>query len=237
MDRFPQSVGEKGSQKWIQRLINKKPELLNLRIRRNLGFPENEEIRWISPLEGDDYAEYRDQAFIKLLGVKLEKMPLEDFWPRGGPQWDAIGRSSSGKLLLVEAKSHIQELISTIKTENEDSLRKICKSLEETKRYLNSTTEIDWSSRFYQYTNRLAHLFFLRELNQLPAYLIFVYFMNDLKMYGPKTIDEWKGALKLLHSYLGIGRHQLQKFITDIFVDVGHLDSRAKRKEGKLDVI
>ena len=36
MGRFAQSVGEKGSKKWIQKLINDKPEILNKRIKRNL---------------------------------------------------------------------------------------------------------------------------------------------------------------------------------------------------------
>ena len=224
MGRFSQTVGRKGSKKWIQRLINKKTELINSQIRKNLGLLENEEICWLSPLEEDDYAEYRDQAFIEKLGVKLDKVSLEDFWPSGGPQWDALGRSGSSKLFLVEAKSHIQELVSSIQAEDKDSLKKISKSLKDTKNFLNSKAEIDWSSRFYQYTNRLAHLYLLRELNQLPAYLVFVYFINDKQMNGPRTVDEWKGAIKLLHSYLGIGRHKLQKFMTEVFIDVKNLE-------------
>lgn len=224
MGRFPQTLGKKGSMKWIQRLINKKTELVNSQIRKNLGLLENEEICWLSPLEEDDYAEYRDQAFIDKLGVKLDKVSLEDFWPKGGPQWDALGRSGSSKLFLVEAKSHIQELVSSIQAEDKDSLRKICKGLKDTKSFLNSKAEIDWSSRFYQYTNRLAHLYLLQELNQLPAYLVFVYFINDEKMNGPRTVNEWKGAIKLLHSYLGIGRHKLQKFMTEVFIDVKNLE-------------
>jgi len=224
MGRFSQTVGRKGSKKWIQRLINKKTELINSQIRKNLGLLENEEICWLSPLEEDDYAEYRDQAFIEKLGVKLDKVSLEDFWPSGGPQWDALGRSGSSKLFLVEAKSHIQELVSSIQAEDKDSLKKISKSLKDTKNFLKSKAEIDWSSRFYQYTNRLAHLYLLRELNQLPAYLVFVYFINDKKMNGPRTVDEWKGAIKLLHSYLGIGRHKLQKFMTEVFIDVKNLE-------------
>ena len=224
MGRFSQTVGRKGSKKWIQRLINKKTELVNSQIRKDLGLLENEKICWLSPLEEDDYAEYRDQAFIDKLGVKLDKVSLEDFWPSGGPQWDALGRSGSGKLFLVEAKSHIQEMVSSIQAEDKDSLKKISKSLKDTKSFLNSKAEINWSLRFYQYTNRLAHLYLLREVNKLPAYLVFVYFINDKEMNGPRTVDEWKGAIKLLHSYLGIGRHKLQKFMTEVFIDVKNLE-------------
>jgi hypothetical protein len=47
--------------------------------------------------------------------------------------------------------------------------------------------------------------------------------MNDDAMNGPVTVQEWKSALKVVHSYLGIGRHKLRKFIADVFIDVTHL--------------
>ena len=219
MGRFPQPLGTKGSQKWIQKLVNEKPQLLNLQIKKNLNLPEDEGIRWLSPVKSDEYAEYRDQAFLNLLNVKLEKIPLAQFWPKRGPQWDALAKSSTGKLLLVEAKSHISELISTLKAEDEGSMRRIQRSLEETKHYLNSKVRFEWTQCFYQYTNRIAHLYLLR-MNDLPAYLVFVYFLNDVEMKGPTTLHEWEGAVKLLKSYLAIGRHKLQKFITEIYIDV-----------------
>ena len=207
---------------WLQILINKYPKLLTSQIKKNLGMREDEKIKWFSPLEKDDYAEYRDQSFIDLLGVKLERVPLNDFWPKRGPQWDALGKSDSGELFLIEAKSHISEMISNVRAKI-DSKKKIQKSLEKTKEFLNGRPEVDWSIRFYQYTNRLAHLYLLRELNKLPAYLVFIYFISDEDQKGPKTIDEWKGALKLLHSYLGIGRHKLKKFTTEVFIDINSI--------------
>ena len=121
---------------------------------------------------------------------------------------------------MLEAKSHISELLSPKTGAGETSLRKIKKSLDETKTFLHSNSEHDWTSTFYQYTNRLAHLYLLRVLNEVPAYLVFVYFMNDKDMNGPRSIDEWSGAIALLHSFLGIGRHKLSKYIADIFIDV-----------------
>jgi hypothetical protein len=218
MARFPQSIVEKGSQKWMQKLVNEVPSLLDAQVREKLKLSEEEGIRWLSPLKDDDYAEYRDQGFINLLGVKLNKICLEDFWPRGGPQWDALGKSNSEKLFLIEAKSHISELSSSTRAEN-NSLQKICRSLEETKSSLGSNAKVDWSRGFYQYANRLAHLYLLRQ-NDLPAYLVFVYFLNDSEMAGPATIDQWKGAIELLHTYLGITRHKLQKYTADVFIDV-----------------
>jgi hypothetical protein len=222
MARFPQTRAKKGSQKWIQKLVNDKPEILNSQIWSALDLSEEEDIQWLSPLKSDDYAEYRDQDFLNLLRVKLEKIPLVQFWPKGGPQWDALGKSSAGKLLLVEAKSHISELISKSRAEDEGSMKTIQKSLEETRRYLNSRVQVAWSQSFYQYINRLAHLYLLRK-NGLRAYLVYVYFLNDAEMEGPATFYEWEGAIKLLNSYLGIGKHRLQKFITDVYIDVHSL--------------
>jgi hypothetical protein len=222
MARFPQTQAEKGSQKWIQKLVNDKPEILNSQIWSTLNFSEKENIQWLSPLKNDDYAEYRDQAFLKLLNVKLEKLSLNEFWPKGGPQWDALGRSASGKLFLVEAKSHIPELISTSQAKDENSAKRILKSLREVKDYLGANTNLDWSKGFYQYTNRLAHLYLLRK-NGLCAYLVFVFFISDSQVKGSTTVSEWKGAIKLLRSCLGIGKHKLTKYIANIFVDVNQL--------------
>jgi len=134
-----------------------------------------------------------------------------------------VGRSDSVNIFLVEAKSHISEVLSPKTGAGVKSLRKIKKSLDDTKTFLHSTSEHDWASTFYQYNNRLAHLYFLRILNEVPAYLVFVYFVKDKEMNGPQSIDEWKGALSLIKSYLGIGRHRMKKYIADIFIDVGML--------------
>jgi len=220
MPRVPQDPGIKGSQKWIQKLANEKPDLLNSLIRTRLNLPDANNITWLSPIAEDGYAEYQDQAFLDLLNVKLPNVSLSDFWPSRGPVWDGLGRSETGKAFLVEAKSHISEVLSPKTGAGVTSLRKIKKSLDETKSFLHSTSEHDWTSTFYQYTNRLAHLYLLRGLNKVPAYLVFVYFVNDKEMNGPKSIDEWNGALSLLTSYLGIGRHRLKKYIAEIFIDV-----------------
>ena len=220
MPRISQVPAIKGSQKWIQKLVNEKPDLLNSLIRTQINFPVTDTITWHSPLAEDGFAEYQDQAFLNLLGIKLPKVSLSDFWPSKGPVWDGLGKSKTGKVFLVEAKSHISEALSPGTGAGVKSLRKIKKSLDETKSFLNSTSEHDWTSTFYQYTNRLAHLYLLRALNEVPAYLVFVYFVNDKEMNGPQSIDEWNDAHSLLTSYLGIGRHRLKTYIADIFIDV-----------------
>lgn len=225
MSRHPQKEGTKGSLKWIQKLINEKPHLLNTEIRGVFRLKDSEELEWLSPLKGDEYAEYRDSAFLKLLGIKLNKTPLREFWPSLGPQWDALGRTSSGKHILVEAKAHIDELVTDPTGAKEKSLQLIRSSLTEVKEYVNSKSKSDWSSYFYQYTNRLAHLYFLRVLNNIPAFLVFVYFLKDRAMDGPNTKAEWKAATKVMHKYLGIGSNKLSRYVGDVFIDVNDLDS------------
>ncbi len=137
MGRIPQQEANKGSQKWIQKLVKEKESLFNSSISRTLEFAEGESINWLSPRKSDKYAEYRDRAFLDKLEVRLAKIPLEEFWSTRGPQWDALGKTSLGKVLLVEAKSHISELISSLQAESTESKKKIHRSLEATKQALN----------------------------------------------------------------------------------------------------
>lgn len=220
MTRRAQGQALKGSQFWIQHIINRRPELLEAEIKSQLKLDDIDSISWLSPLVQDEYAEYQDQAFLDLLGVELSQVPLKNFWPARGPVWDALGRSNSGKLFLVEAKSHIGEMVSPATAASEKSRDLISKSINECKHYLNSGTAADWTGQFYQYTNRLAHLYLLRELNALPCYLIFLYFINDSVMSGPTTKEEWNKAIKVVHSFLGIGRTKLSPSIADIFIDL-----------------
>ena len=177
---------------------------------------------WKSPLQSDDYAEYRDNDFLKNLGILNKiKYPLSDFWPNYGPQWDALGASGDG-IILVEAKANIPEMVSPgTGAKNPQSIKKIKNSLDEVKKYLSVSDAIDWTGTFYQYVNRIAHLYYLREKNQIKAHLLFIYFINDITVHGPKTKDEWLGAIQTMECYLGLAKkHKLRKYIHDIFIDV-----------------
>ena len=226
MSRMKQSRALRGGQKWLQILVNERPELINRVLATSLGLTQGERVHWLSPLEDDDYAAYRDQEFIARLGITLETMPLASFWPRFGPAWDALAKTDRGDLVLVEAKAHIPEMVTDPTRASEPSLTKIRESLEKTKRFLRSHSDADWATCFYQYTNRLAHLYLLRELNGLPAYLLLLCFINDKEMNGPSTQWEWEGAIKLLESFLGIRQqHRLSEYVLHAFLDVGELES------------
>ena len=107
---------------------------------------------------------------------------------------------------------------------NPQSIKKIRNSLDEVKKYLSVSNTIDWTGTFYQYVNRIAHLYYLREKNQTKAHLLFIYFINDITVNGPKTKDEWIGAIRTMECYLGLAKkHKLRKYIHDIFIDVSDL--------------
>lgn len=226
MSRQKQTRAVRGSQKWLQILVNENPQLIDRVLSTTLGLVQREHVHWLSPLKDDEYAEYQDEEFITRLGIKLEKVPLKSFWPRHGPVWDGLAKTDRGDLILVEAKSHIPELVTDPTRASKRSLAKIRESLNATKRFLGSHSDADWATCFYQYTNRLAHLYLLRELNDLPAYLLLIYFINDKEMDGPSAQFEWQGAIKLLESFLGIPqRHKFSKYVLHMFVDVKEIES------------
>lgn len=211
----------RGSLRWFRETVNGRVGTLNQAIRYSAGFPETLGIEWFSPLESDEYAEYRDAEFLSLLGVQLEKRSLESFWPTRGPQWDGLAITEDGKVLLVEAKANIPEVISPGTGARAASLGLIEKSLGETKAYLGVDNNIHWVGKLYQYTNRLAHLYLLRVLNGIEAYMVFIYFTGAKDVNGPETEVEWKAALTVVKGVLGLGsRHKLSRFILDVFVKV-----------------
>jgi len=219
MSRIIQPKGTKGSLKWIQHVVNESPETLDSPINNSIGNDQRKSIEWFSPKEDDDYSEYRDQTFLDLLGIKLSKTKLKDFWPNRGPQWDALGKLGDKSYFLVEAKAHVSEIISSSQAKSPKSIALINKSLIETKDHLKLKPYVDLTKGFYQYSNRLSHLYLLRVLNDIPAYLVFVYFVNDYTHIAT-TKYEWNGALQIMHALLGNHKRTLSKYVIDVFIDV-----------------
>src|SRR5258706_11485960 len=98
--RVVQPIGERGSLKWIQRSIAESWCSLNEPLLAKL--PSATRIDWLSPLAKDEYAEYRDAAFLKLLKLDHLVGQLAGFWPLRGPQWDALARTDARHVVLVE---------------------------------------------------------------------------------------------------------------------------------------
>jgi hypothetical protein len=226
MTRIIQKSDGRGSLKDIQVLVNKNQDLINNLLKSFFQDLADQQIIWTSPIEQDDFAEYRDNDFLLKVGLDPTEIKLDDFWPTTGPQWDALAKTTGGHVILVEAKANIPEIVSPGTGAKKKSKCLIDHSLCETKKYLNITNDIDWSGKFYQYTNRLAHLYFLREKCKVQAYLINIYFIGDKTVLGPKTKQEWDGALKVLKTYLGISRHKLSKYTVDFFIDIKDLKNK-----------
>jgi len=69
-------LAKKGSQKWLQVVVNETPDVLNAQIITQLKLLQTETITWLSPLAADDFAEYQDQTFLDLLQIKLPNVSL-----------------------------------------------------------------------------------------------------------------------------------------------------------------
>jgi len=216
-----QPVGQRGSLKWTQRLVNGNPGLIDPALRRAVG--GSGQVDWLSPLAADDFREYRDQGMLDLLDVSLPVESLADFWPGRGPQWDALARIGD-KVVLVEAKAHVGELLSgACRASSPRSRHMIEKALDRTTLAYRARPGLDWMQRFYQYANRLAHLYLLREVNGIDAHLVFLYFVNDREMKGPGNEGEWRIAIQVLHEAMGL-RGRVPRGVHDLFVDVSELE-------------
>lgn len=223
--RFPQprTKETKGSQKWIQDIVNDNPEALNDHIREKIPSLSGRKICWVSPLKQDEYAEYRDADFLKQLGLTELSEKVGQFWPKNGPQWDALGKTSDESdnhvFFLVEAKAHVLELVSSCGAKDENSLNTISASLAETQQWLKCRDPfIDWKNGFYQYANRLAHLYFLREIALKEAYLVFLYFLDD-QTHIPTSRAAWDSALNLQKRLMGLTEGSLTGKVFEIFIN------------------
>jgi hypothetical protein len=219
MSRHPQPVGQKGSLRWIQRAVNEKWASLEQPILDRLSPATS--VEWKSPLTMDGHAEYRDADFLAALDLHHYISDLAEFWPQRGPQWDALGISNRGDILLVEAKAHIGEMCSPGTSAGDISRRLIADRLQQCADKLGATDKgALWPDHFYQLSNRLAHLDFLRSRG-VSAYLVMVNFLNDPDVSGPATAEAWKAAYQVAFHVLGLGRkHPLSAFVVEIFPDV-----------------
>lgn len=217
--RVPQPKGCKGSLLWIQRAVNEKWASLESPVLSHLSGART--ISWKSPLAEDEFAEYRDGGFLRTLGLPELELRLAEFWPQKGPQWDALGLSDRGDVLLVEAKAHVAEMCSPGTSAKGGSRARIEQRLQIlAKRLKAAEHRAAWTDHFYQIANRLAHLQFLRDQG-VPAFLIFVNFLNDDDMEGPAHVETWEAAYHVAFHTMGLRkRHALSNFIIEVFPDL-----------------
>jgi hypothetical protein len=209
---LPPDGAPRGSLKWLRIAISERPGALS--------FDDGGPVTWLSPLASDGFAEYRDAAFLKRLGIDRLAAALAAFWPaRGGPQWDALG-TRGDQVILVEAKAHIGEFFGSPCLASAASRRVIEAAFAETQAALGAKPRAPWTDCYYQYANRLAHLHFLRAQG-VDARLLFVGFIGDKGMKGPESAAEWSVAYRSADYALGLpGRHRLSPFVHHVCPDV-----------------
>lgn len=213
MTRIPNATATKGSQRWLQELAEHNPSAL-----QPAGLPD---LEWISPRAQDDWAEYRDGAMLLKLGLEHLETSLSEFWPRGGRVWDGLA-CAGDTVVLVEAKSHVPEFLSSPSAARSPrSQEMIRQALERTRLQLGADDRSNWARVFFQYANRLAHLWWLRQ-SDVDAKLLFVSFVGDVEMKGPSTPEVWDAAFQTADHALGLpARHPLRQHVMHVHPVVG----------------
>lgn len=73
------------------------------------------------------------------------------------------------------------------------------------KRVLGAGEDADWLDGYYQYSNRLSHLAFLRERG-VDAWMVFLCFVGDAEMHGSCSEAEWLPHIKAAREHLGLSQ-------------------------------
>lgn len=134
--------------------------------------------------------------------------------------WDGTAITDTKKSISVEAKAHIPEAASPASCASPKSLKLIEASLEEARKFYAPNSSAKWSGIFYQYANRLAHHYFLEFQNNVPNILIFLNFLNATEVDGPASKLEWEGAIRLLHTVLGLPKSLEKHNVFHVYIDV-----------------
>jgi hypothetical protein len=170
----------------------------------------------VSPLRNDGYREFWDAAFLRALGFDKLADRLRDWWPAGGPHWDALALlefpDGGPGVLLAEGKSYPAEMRdekgSAAKALR--SIEKIHAALNETREWLDAQAPLEhWLSPYYQTANRLATLYWLHRGLEGKAWLVHLCFLDDPTHTAPQmhsTLHQWENAFDAADAHLGLHR-------------------------------
>ena len=232
----------KGSKQHICRYVNEAPEYLNAALFSasvSLAGAATAVPEWVSPLARDNYEECWNERFLERLGLlddgRLKS--FQEFWPfkpavdkkispRGTPHWDALARVplvNGEGAVMVEAKAHRGELVKPNDNSkaNEDSLEKIRKSFGEVRDYYGiAKTVAPWETRYYQFCNRLAHLYWMNERAKMPTWLVWVLIVDDPAWPDDAlSAPQWHEAFEMIKSEVGLpAHHPLEDRISVVYL-------------------
>ncbi len=174
-------------------------------------------LDWRAPL-APEYEEPRDRAFLKAVGREDLTGSLRKFWPARGPVWDALAvvnlRRGGHGVLLCEGKSHPAEVYGGGTKAGQRSRDRIAVALAQTQKWLRTPRDPQrWMdplrpeergySSVYQSANRYAHLYWLREIAGVEAWLCHLLFVDD-PTYGKTSRECWDEKLPEIERDLGL---------------------------------
>ncbi len=197
-----------GSQLQVQIYVSRRQAELSQAVAATVGLPANARLIWVAPLEEQRFAEPMDEEFLRVLGLGRFAPDLARFWPKSGPRWDALARVEVGSelvgVVLAEGKSYPLEMSGPgCQAVDQKSLRQIREAVASAQRWFEvDDPPTDWLGRWYQYANRLSHLYFLREIVGVDAWLANLCFVND-RSATPTHECDWVTWLREVRIELG----------------------------------
>jgi hypothetical protein len=209
----------KGSLKHIQWYVNERPDLLDAAIftaSPTLASAAKASCDWVSPLADDQYREYWNERFLEKLDLSDWLKCFQSFWPftgTGTPHWDALARvqvpGGSG-VVMVEAKAHLSEFDkpkdragATAKT----SRALIEASCARARRFYGVPTDTPlWEDSYYQMGNRLAHLWWMHAVPNVPTWLVWIFFTDYHATWpsGALAAHQWHHVFATVKQKVGL---------------------------------
>jgi hypothetical protein len=231
----------KGSKRHICWYVNEAPDQLDAALfsaSPSLAGAAASEPTWVSPLADEGYEEFWNERFLERLELLDDHLEaFREFWPfkpwvngkvnpRGTPHWDALARvplaDGTYGAVMVEAKAHRGELVKRNDKSKADaaSLKKITKSLAVARDYYGvAATAPAWESRYYQFCNRLAHLWWMNEQANVPAWVVWLLIVDDPVWRDRMTAPQWHDAFEAIKRDVGLSsRHGLADRISVVYL-------------------
>jgi hypothetical protein len=192
----------------------------------SLGAAGAKSIKWTSPLEANGCREYQDDEFLEHITQANNARELREFWPSGGPMWDALGIVSLKEgegVVLVEGKSYVGEMYALgcqagapdpktgkrASQRSRSNRKQIAMALWDTQEWLAiyPPDPQRWMGPLYQTANRIAHLYWLREVIGVPAWLVYLLFVDD--PIEPTSEEQWAEGIDEANRELGLDTVEL----------------------------
>ena len=131
--------------------------------------------------------------------------------------------------MLAEAKAHLAEFDSPASAAGPASAKRIAEAFARVQADM-GVAPAQWDRVYYQYANRLAHLWFLRT-HGVEAHLLLIGFLGDEERRGPKDAGDWETAYRQADLALGLPRdHALTPYIHHLCPTVDALTTPASGK-------